>query len=981
MLRLSMGVSICLLGESAAVSRPAAGQVSGDRSFGTLVNGSEIESCLSATCTIEGGTLNTAASLLLHSFEEFSPAAGQSVLFIDPDVQSILVRVTGGAGSLINGQIATQPGSQADLFLVNPSGISFGPTAQLSIGGSLIASTAQRIDFDNGATLASGQATAPSAELLSISAPIGLGFLSAEGASESVSGGGFVPPSAPITVNGPGHLLTFGAPDVPSAFVNRQFQPPSNLSVQPGEAIALIGNGIDLIGGDLTASGGRVELGSVSSGTVRLNPDLSIDYADVESFADIDLAGRSIVEVSAIAPGQALLRGQNISVTESSAVLAEVLPGPPQPDFNPVSGSPPNSPSAGPSLGLIDIQATETAVISGFSIDPATPPFHSYLSVDTSPGAAGMGGSINLQARNLRIESGGQLGANTFGAGDGGQLNLQVAEQALLSGVSPLGPSGLFTTADALSLGNSGQLSITAGHLIMTGGAQIFANSFNQGVAGSIDISANRVSLTGTSDPIVLPDSPSPGSPNSPTGPPDSPLASPDSLAAVPAVPNAPSPIPNSGDTSLASSSTSPDSVLLDGLANDPISQSPSDLPTIEPTAEDTAPQVFVTPTLIQSGMSPEALGEGGGITIEANQIDVTEGAEISTGTFGPGNAGPLNITANELIVSGFSPLEGPSGLFTAVNFGASGNGGTLTLNATQLQVQNGAQIATSTAGTGRAGDLQVNSDSVQLIGQTPQGRSGLFATAIGDTGAGGNLSVNANTLLVDAGATVSVSNFPSGEDTPIPPGQGASGNLQVIAEQITLRDDSSLSADTVAGDRGNIALQTDLLTLRDGSRITTNATGTATGGNIDIQATDFVVAVPTENSDITANAVFGDGGQVNISTRQVLGLSVRPALTPQSDITASSEFGVAGETRLDTIDSDVRPTDQPLPQSTEVAVVLEGCTPGSASTGRFVQTGTGGLSTSPYGVLNSRESLSDVSVPRSLLPLPPTQSNAQTAS
>ncbi|MEL6854881.1 MAG: S-layer family protein, partial [Cyanobacteria bacterium J06607_13] len=618
---------------------------------------------------------------------------------------------------------------------------------------------------------------------------------------------------------------------------------------------------------------------------------------------------------------------------------------------------------------------------------------------------------------------GGQLGANTFGAGDGGQLNLQISEQALLSGVSPLGPSGLFTTADALSLGNSGQLSITAGHLIMTGGAQIFANSFNQGVAGSIDISANRVSLTGTSDPIVLPDSPSPGSPDSPTGPPDSPLASPDSLAAVPAVPNAPSPIPNSRDTSPttsstspqprdtslepraaspqprdtspepraaspqprdtspASSSTSPDSVLLDGLANDPISQSPSDLPTIEPTAEDTAPQVFVTPTLIQSGMSPEALGEGGGITIEANQIDVTEGAEISTGTFGPGNAGPLNITANELIVSGFSPLEGPSGLFTAVNFGASGNGGTLTLNATQLQVQNGAQIATSTAGTGRAGDLQVNSDSVQLIGQTPQGRSGLFATAIGDTGAGGNLSVNANTLLVDAGATVSVSNFPSGEDTPIPPGQGASGNLQVIAEQITLRDDSSLSADTVAGDRGNIALQTDLLTLRDGSRITTNATGTATGGNIDIQATDFVVAVPTENSDITANAVFGDGGQVNISTRQVLGLSVRPALTPQSDITASSEFGVAGETRLDTIDSDVRPTDQPLPQSTEVAVVLEGCTPGSASTGRFVQTGTGGLSTSPYGVLNSRESLSDVSVPRSLLPLPPAEGNTQTAS
>ncbi|MEO1685413.1 MAG: S-layer family protein [Cyanobacteria bacterium J06631_12] len=936
LLRLSMGVGVCLLGEGAFSNQSALGQISSDGSFSTLVNGSPIDSCLSLTCTVEGGTLNAAESLLLHSFKEFSPAAGQSVLFVDPDVDSILVRVTGGSGSLINGRIATQPGSQADLFLVNPSGISFGPTAQLDLGGSLVASTAQQIDFDNGDVLISGQATAPSSELLSVSTPIGLGFLSQPG----LSGEEMLPPSAPITVTGTGHLLTFGGPDVPSAFVNRLFQPPSNLAVRPGEAIALIGNGIELIGGDLTATGGRVELGSVASGTVLLNPDLSANYASVDTFADISMAGRSLVEVSATTPGQALLSGQNISVSESSAILAETLPDL-EPNFNPFF-----SPTlAGPSLGLIDIQAAETAEIKGFSVEPTTPPFHSYLSVDTAPGSVGLGGRLNLQARNLRIETGGQLGANTFGSGNGGQLNLQVSETALLSGVSPLGPSGLFTTADSLSSGNSGQLDMTAGHLIMTGGAQIFANSFNQGVAGSIDISANRVSLTGTSDPIVLPDSASLGSPS--TG-------------------ESPNGLPNASTT---------------GLPSDP-PNGPADtaLPNIGPTTENLAPQVlapqvFVTPTLIQSGMSPEALGEGGGITIEASRVDITEGAEISTGTFGPGNAGPLNITADEITVSGFSPLEGPSGLLTAVNFGASGNGGALTLETAQLQVENGAQIATSTVGTGRAGDLQVNADRVRLTGQTPQGRSGLFATAIGDTGTGGNLAVNANTLLIESGATLSVSNFPSGENAPIPPGQGASGNLQVSAEQIALRDDSSLSADTVAGDRGNITLQTDLLTLRNGSRITTNATGTATGGNIDIQATNFVVAVPTENSDITANAVFGDGGQVDIAAQQVIGLSVRPGLTPQSDITASSDFGVAGETRLETIDSEVRPTAEPLPQSTEVAVVLEGCAPGRASTGRFVQTGTGGLSTSPYGVLNSRESLSDVSVPSTLMPQPPAQS------
>ena len=873
-------MSVWLIGEGVwSLHRPALAQVLSDRSFGTLVNGSQTDRCLAAVCTIEGGLRTHSGTTLLHSFEEFSLLSpAQSARFTNPAVDNILVRVTGGSNSFLNGAISTSASSNANLFFINSAGIQFGPGAQLNIGGSFVASTAQELIFDNGTILSATAATAPTSELLSISTPIGLGFLAAP---ERVA-------SAPIAVEGPGHFLTFGSQAQPSAFVNREFQPGIGLSVPEGEAIKLFGNGIALSGGSLTAAGGDIELGSVSAGRILFDADRATDFSQVSQYADVSLTGRSLLEVSASEPGEALLRGQNIAITESSAILAESLPEPP-PNLSPMP-IPPNEPSG----GLIDIQATGAVQLSNFDLGLMAPPFHSYLSVDVSPGATAPGGEIAIAANSLQVDAGGQLGANTYGQADAGRLDLTLSDSVILSGGSALGPSGVFATADVISSGKGGQIDIQTDRLIMSQGAQLFVNSFNQTSSGDISVSAEQVSLLGTGEFVLDPSAPP-----------------------------------------------------------------------------------LVVPTLIQSGMGPFSQGQGGQIDIDATAVEVTDGAEISTGTFGGGDAGPLTITAQTLELSGFSPVAGPSALLTTVGPGAAGNGGLLTLETDQLSLSGGAQVATSTAGPGNAGDLFVQAGAVQLSGRTARGRSGLFATAVGDRGAGGNLLVEANQLTLDAGAAISVGNFPSGfpgneapPNSPFPPGQGAAGNLQVNADQITVRDESLLSAETVAGDRGNIRLQTDLLTLRRGSRITTNATGTATGGNIQIDATDYVVAVPEENSDITANAVFGDGGQVNISARQVLGLTARPALTAESDITASSEFGISGETRVENIDGEIRSAAEPLPQPTAVPDVLQGCAVGGSSSGRFVQSGQGGLASSPYGVLNRRRSLSDVSIPSTLAPL-----------
>ncbi|MEO1396552.1 MAG: filamentous hemagglutinin N-terminal domain-containing protein [Cyanobacteria bacterium J06634_5] len=108
---------------------------------GTLINQTD------NTFDITGGTQS--GSNLFHSFEQLGLTANETAnILSSPDINNILGRVVGGNASVIDGLLQVT-GSDANLFLVNPAGIIFGPNSQVLVPGAFTATTANGIQLED----------------------------------------------------------------------------------------------------------------------------------------------------------------------------------------------------------------------------------------------------------------------------------------------------------------------------------------------------------------------------------------------------------------------------------------------------------------------------------------------------------------------------------------------------------------------------------------------------------------------------------------------------------------------------------------------------------------------------------------------------------------------------------------------------------------------------------------------------------------
>ncbi|MEG4585459.1 filamentous hemagglutinin N-terminal domain-containing protein [Microcoleus sp. MOSTC5] len=113
---------------------------------------------------IDGGA--TRGANLFHSFQDFNVGKGRGAYFANPTgIENILTRVTGDNPSNILGRLGVL--GEANLFLLNPNGIVFGPNATLDIQGSFVATTADRVQLGDTGYFSAAQPQTSS--LLSIS--------------------------------------------------------------------------------------------------------------------------------------------------------------------------------------------------------------------------------------------------------------------------------------------------------------------------------------------------------------------------------------------------------------------------------------------------------------------------------------------------------------------------------------------------------------------------------------------------------------------------------------------------------------------------------------------------------------------------------------------------------------------------------------------------------------------------------------------
>jgi hypothetical protein len=356
------------------------------------------------------------------------------------------------------------------------------------------------------------------------------------------------------------------------------------------------------------------------------------------------------------------------------------------------------------------------------------------------------------------------------------------------------------------------------------------------------------------------------------------------------------------------------------------------------------------TPPTTPLDVSTSSMGSGNGgtITLNGNNFNVTDGtaeALIANGT-GTGNGGSISLSFSGPVTIGSSASNVS---ISAASLG-TGNGGNLSIPNIGAVTISGASVsvAAGSSGDGNGGNIVATSsnDGITVTGF-------LSATAEG-AGTGGTISLDANTLtidsaflLADAGATGnanddaisltvegSSNNFDASGAFVSARGQsGDGGNITInVGGDITLESSTQIVANSVTSGRGgeinvtsggNFSLNTSSeifssaasgggdggditvnaagnITVNDTTQIVSNAGTTAVGGNITLAAGQSI-----NNTTVTVGGAVmsqsgpsgGVGGDILLSYQGTGGLApVNIQNTANVNVDAITVGALAGQ-------------------------------------------------------------------------------------
>ncbi|OQX21510.1 MAG: hypothetical protein BWK80_33110 [Desulfobacteraceae bacterium IS3] len=440
---------------------------------------------------------------LFHSFQQFNINTNEIATFTGPDsVRNIISRVTGGNASRIDGMLRSAiPG--ADLYLLNPAGVMFGQNASLDLSGGFHVSTADYLRLGNNERFYS---IPNENDMLSVSEPAAFGFLDEN--------------SGKITIEGKGKLGEdlWGENDTSwrdwwkhtgikeDGNKNLTFFP--GLVVPEGKNISLVGGDIEIkgssvpnrqgnyvpVGANLNAPEGQIRMASIASegeaeisgaglnvsasrlGNITMSEGAGIT---VNSSGDdstrggagsvfirsgsfvMDSASRIISQPSHGGGQEISIQADNVTLQNSSEIKANAL-------------------GTGKGTDIV-IEASETVAITDGRIKNG-----SFYEQD-----AGAGGELSVTAKNIAISgSKSSLGGESYGAGKGGNINLNASESLHL-----FEEGQISTSATPWSTGRGGDITVTAPQLTVENKAVIKSRSEGAGEGGNIAIHVGELQI------------------------------------------------------------------------------------------------------------------------------------------------------------------------------------------------------------------------------------------------------------------------------------------------------------------------------------------------------------------------------------------------------------------------------------------------------------------------------------------------------
>ncbi len=612
---------------------------------------------------IEKGTI--ADKNLFHSVTDFSvPSNGTVHIDHLSGIQNIFIKVTGESISSISGLIKTN--GTANLFLINPNGITFGKNSSLDVGGSFFATTASSVKFADGFEFSTD---ASSTSFSSANVPMSLIFAINTGDIQVKNNQNEIEREQKISPIFKGIK-------------------PSGLFVLPGNTLTLIGGNLNLDGATLTVEDGQIELGSVEKGSVvnlgKKNKTWSFNY-DKAFLRDIKLSKRTLLDASGATGGSIQIQGARVEL-DSSAIRIQSL-GAKEPKTLKVNASESLELSGNPASNL----AISTIGLRE-DISLLSPKFQKLVKLMNEENFdIGKTANTVIETKNLSLKEGSSIGSITNNKTDGGKVTINT-ESIEICGSSPSNRSQYsriisFTTGDIDACGNflqggtAGEINISTKFLTAQDGGQIAGSSIGSGTGGNLIInSSNSIKLispqsflgtksfnVGNAGKVTI------------------------STAKLTARDGGRVDTSTLGAGCAGSIIIDAQSINLSGMGKALGRVVPSSITSSANTPSKITQKYFEIPAI--------PTGKSGNITMNVEELRIENGGELSVKNEGVGDAGTLRINSENIYLD-------DSGGITATS--TSGKGGSIDINTTRKFIYSDSQI-NAISNTGINGIVKIN--------------------------------------------------------------------------------------------------------------------------------------------------------------------------------------------------------------------------------------------------------------------------------